>query len=108
MKLNHGQAGQHPVRPQQMQRADRIGALPTERRAAIVRQGLRQDQQTINRVGEAEARRRPERQARIEPAEQSADRRSQDESGPERHTDLAEHRCSTLGRRHIRDIGKGG
>ena len=91
-----------------MQCAERIGAFPAERRAAFRRQRLRQDQQTIERVGKAQARRDPERQARIHAAEQTAERRPQDKSGAERRADLAEHRGALFRRRHIGDIGKGG
>ena len=66
---------QHAVGAQQMQRADRIGALPAERRAAFLRQRLRQDQPAVQRIGKAQTRRDPERQPRIDVAEQAAERR---------------------------------
>ena len=105
-EVHHRQPGEHPVGAQQMQRAQRICALPAERRAPIRRQRFRQDQQAVKRVGKAQARRDPERQPRIHAAEQPADRRSENETGAERDTDLAEHRGALLGRRHIRDVGE--
>ena len=91
-----------------MQRAERIGAFPAERRAAIARQQFRQDQQAIQRIGKAQARRDPERQPRIHAAEQSAERGPEDEAGAERRADLAEHRRALLRRRDVGDVGKRG
>ena len=91
-----------------MQRADRIGAFPAERRAALARQRFRQDQQAVKRIGKAQARRHPERQPRIHAAEQPAERGPEDEPGAEGHADLAEHRRAPFRRRDVGDVGEGG
>jgi len=91
-----------------MQRAKRIGPLPSEWRPAIPGQRLRQDQQTVQRIGEAQGRGDPERQPGIHAPEKASDRRPQDESGPESSADLAEHRRALVRRCHIRNIGKCG
>ena len=65
-------------------------------------------EQPIERIGKAQGRRGPERQARIDIAEQAAQRRAQHEAGAEGRADLAEHRGAPLRRRDVGDIGKGG
>jgi hypothetical protein len=89
-----------------MQRAQRVGVFPAKRHAPLQRQGLREDQPAVQRIGEAQAGRDPERQPRIHAAEQAADRGSQNESGAKGDADLAEHRGALFRRRHIRDIGE--
>ena len=68
------QAGEQAARTQQMQRADRVGAAPAQWRAAIPGQRLRQDQQAIKGVGKTQGCRDPEREPRLDTAEQSAKR----------------------------------
>ena len=54
--------------------ADRVGVLPTERTAVLGRQGFGQHEQAVGEVRERQRGRDPERQARIDGAEQAADR----------------------------------
>ncbi|MGY3527999.1 hypothetical protein ACVISU_000767 [Bradyrhizobium sp. USDA 4452] len=56
----------------------------------------------------AQARRGPERQPRIDLAQQAAQRRSQDEAGAEGNPDLAEHRSALLRCSDVGDIGEHG
>src|SRR5207244_10924288 len=92
------------VRSQQRLSAARIGACPAERRAPLLWQRFRQDQQAIKAVGQAQARGRPEWQSWRDIAEQPAERRAQNEAGPERNAYSAEHRGALIRRRPVRDI----
>ena len=107
-EIRQRQAGENPVRAQQMQRAERVGAFPAERCAAFRRQRLREDQPAVKRIRKAQACRDPERQARIHAAEQAADGGTENEPGAEGRADLAEHRSTPFRRRHVGDIGKRG
>ena len=107
-EIRQRQAGENPVRAQQMQRADRAGAFPAERCAAFQRQRLGQDQPAVERIRKAQTRRDPERQAWIHAAKQAANGGTENEARAERSTNLAEHRGAPFRRRHIGDIGKGG
>ncbi len=108
MKLTAGQTDQAGAGAQQLERPDRIGVLPAERRATFTRQRLRQDEKAVHRVGEAEAGREPERQPRIDAAKQTADGGAEDEAGAERRADQAEGLRALLRRGHVGDIGERG
>ena len=102
------EAGELAMRAQQLERAERVRAPPRERHALIFRQRLRQDQPAIEEVGEAEAGRDPERQARVDAAGKAADRRPEDEARAEGDAENAEARGALLGRGHVRDVGEAG
>ena len=92
-KLDDGEPHQLRMRAQQDQRADRIGAPPAERRALLRRQRFRKDQEPVEAVEQAQARRDPERQPRIEAAGDAADRRAEHEAGAEGDAQHAEQRA---------------
>ena len=95
------------MRQQQLQRADGIGLAPAERRAARPGQGFRQHEQAVEPVDQGQARRHPERQARIDAAEQTAERRADHESDAEGRADQAEVLRPFLRRGDVGDIGSG-
>ena len=105
---HHRERAERAVRAEQPHRAERVGAAPAERRAPFLGQRFRQHEEAIGGIGEAERRRHPERQPRIDAAEQTADRGPDDETDPERGADLAEHRGAFLRGRNVGDIGKRG
>ena len=106
-EVDHGQPGQHAVGAQQLQCAERVRGPPAERTAPLVPQRFRQHQQSIDRIDEAESGGRPERQPRIDIAQQSAGRRAEHEAGAERRSHAAEDRGAPLWRREVGDVGKG-
>ena len=73
-EIRQRQACKNPVGAQQVQRADRTGGLPAERRAPFQRQRLGEDQPAVEGVRKAQARRDPERQTRVHAAEQATNR----------------------------------
>src|SRR5439155_2035897 len=79
-EIDDRQAGEFAMRAEQAKGADRIGSAPPERRAALDRQALRQDEEAIGKIGKAEYAGKPEGQARAELAQQSADGRSEQEA----------------------------
>ncbi len=87
---------------------DRIGALPGERHAALRRQGSGQHEPAERGVDQAGRGRHPERQARIEAAQQAADRRAQNEAQAKAHADDAERLGALVGRGDVGDVGEGG
>ena len=96
------------MRSQQDERADRIGAPPAERRALLRRQRFRKDQEPVEAVEQAQARRDPERQARIVAAGNAADRRPEHEAGAERDAEHAEQRRALVRLGDVGDIGIAG
>src|SRR5205823_13030414 len=60
---------------------------PAQWRALLRRQRFRQDQQAVEGIGEAQDRRCPERQPRIDVAKQATQRRAQDKTGAEGRAD---------------------
>ncbi len=93
---------------QELQRADRIGLLPAERRPFVLGQGFRQDEQAVAPVDQGQARGHPERQARADAAEEAAERGAQHEADAERRPDQAEVLRPLLRRRDVGDVGSGG
>ncbi len=78
---------------------------PVELRAApFGRQRFGQDEEAVAEVGQRERRRCPERQAQIDPAEKSAERRPDHEAEAECGAEHAEARGALLGRRHVGDV----
>src|SRR5260221_12978384 len=75
--------GQRRLRAQQRERADRIGAPPRERRAALGRQRFRQNEEAVKRVDKTEACRDLERQPWIDRTGEPAQRRAEHEADPE-------------------------
>src|SRR5262245_65374639 len=65
-KVDGREPGQLRLRAQQGERAERVGAAPGKARTPRSRQRFRQHQQPVERVGEAQRGRDPERQARID------------------------------------------
>ena len=78
------------ARAQELQRAERIGALPRKRHAELFWQRLRQDEPTIEPIRETQTRRDPERQAWIDHARDSPERRADHETHAERDAEHAE------------------
>ena len=90
------------------QRADRVGSRPAEAHALVRRQRLRQDEIAVGRIGQTEGGGDPERQARIEAAENAAERRPQHEADAERGADHAEGGGALVGLGHVGNVGVGG
>jgi hypothetical protein len=92
------------VRPQERQRAHWIGPLPREGAPMIRRQGLRQHEQAVHRVGQTEPRGDPERRAWTERAEHAAECGAKDEAAAKGRA----HQTVCLGAlfwsRHISDV----
>ena len=68
------------MRPQQFERADRIGPLPGKAHTLLVRERLRQDEESIAGVHQTRRRRAPEWEPRIDHPEQPAHRRAEYEA----------------------------
>ena len=66
------------------QRADGVGAREAERSPALPGQRLGEEEPAVDEVDEAQDRRGVERRSRAEPAEQTAQRRTEDEADAER------------------------
>ncbi len=96
------------MRTQQHQRPDRVGPAQLEAGPARLRQGFRQHQQAVEPVEQAQGPRDPERQARIDLAEQAAQGRTQDEAEAEGRADHAEGPCPLFRRGDVGDVGVGG
>jgi hypothetical protein len=104
MKFDHDR----PTSTRSVRSADPIGAGPAEWRPPLGRERLRQDQEAIERVGEAQTGGNPERQPRLDIAQEAAERGSEDETRAKGCADLAEHGGALVRRRQVGDIGKGG
>jgi len=92
---------------QQAQGSHRVRTRPAERHAVFGRQRLGQHEIAVERVGEAERRRDPERQAWIEAAEHAAERWPEHEACPEGNAEHAKARRALVRGRHIRNVGVG-
>ena len=104
-----GQPQQLLVRAQQPQRAERVGAPPLQPgEAALRRQGLRQHQQAVERVGQRQRGGGEEGQAQVDPAEHAADRGPGQEAEAERRPHPAEGAGAGFRRGDVGDIGVGG
>ncbi len=95
------------MRAKQLQRAYRVGPLHREGRAILAGQRLRQHQKAIDAVEQAEPRRRPERQARIDLAENPTQHRPADETEPEGAAEQPERSGALFRRRDVGDVGVG-
>ena len=95
------------MRTQQAHRMHDVGGAQAERAAFLRRQGLGQDEVAVQRVGEAQARRHPERQAQVDATENAAHRRAHDESQSEGRAQHAEFRGALRGWRDVGDVGAG-
>src|SRR5712671_179062 len=84
--------------------AKRVGAPPLERPPSFKRQRLRQHKEPVGEIGQAQRRSREEWRARPERAEQSSDRRPDDEANSKSGADHSEILRSFFGRTDVRDI----
>jgi hypothetical protein len=107
-EIDSRQAVQLALRAQQPERAQRIGALPGERHAALRRQRFGQYEPAERGVDQARCGRHPERQARIEADQEAADRRPEHEAQAEGQADDAERLGPAVLRCYIGDVGEGG
>src|SRR5206468_630780 len=72
------------VAAEERERTDGVGARPGERAAVLERKRFGQNEETIHPIDEREASRDPERQARVNAAEQASDCRAEDKADTKR------------------------
>ena len=90
------------------QRGDRIGALPGERRAPVLRQRLRQHEQAVAEVGQREPA-ATQNGARVPTSPSTPPiAGAMHEADAEGHADLAEGGGALFRRRDVGDVGVGG
>src|SRR5262245_10852435 len=94
------------MRAQERERAHRIGAAPLVGGTPFRRERLRQDEQTVDRVREAEGRRRPKRKPWIETAEDAAEGRADHEADAEGSTEKAVARRAPVRLGYIGNVGE--
>jgi len=104
-KMDRRQAQQLPLRAQQSERAERIGPPPGEARSSLGRQRFRKDQQPVKGVGQAQRRRDPERQARVDIAGEPAERGPEHEARAEGYARQSETGGTLLRRGDVGDVG---
>src|SRR5438128_1283811 len=106
-KLQRGELPQFGVRPEQDERADRIGAAQREFFAMFLSQRFRHKQKSVKPVRQAESGRNPERQTRTDIPKWTADTRSENEAQTKRDAYHPEGAGAFLFRNDISDIGHG-
>lgn len=105
-KHREGDRQDDRILPEMTERAERVGAPPFERTAMIGIERFRQEEIAVDEIDEAETGDGEKRRAMaVDIADDSAERRTDDEAEAERRTHQAEIRRAFFRRRYVGDIG---